>query len=99
MPQILNRLHSRKGQWILLGATLFNVAQKSSLITGTLGVLSDRAHSWARRKVVGGSGSKRMAEAMVFKLIMEAEKGWHRIRGHREIENSYPGLFTRMGKG
>ena len=39
-----------------------------------------------------------MAEVMAFKLMLEAEKRWQRIRGYEEISNLLRGEVYKDGK-
>jgi putative transposase len=50
-----------------------------------------------RNKVTKGAGNKKMAEAMAFKLLLEAEKRWHRIDGFKEIQNLLNGVEYKNG--
>ena len=40
-----------------------------------------------RSKTTKGAGSVKQAEVMAFKLMIEAEKGWRKIRGYKELKN------------
>ena len=51
-----------------------------------------------RTKSSKGAGSKEMAEVMSYKLLLEAEKRWHKIRGFREIENLIQGSIYKDGE-
>jgi len=51
-----------------------------------------------RTKSSKGAGSKQMAEVMAFKLLLEAEKRWKRIRGFHEIENLIQGSVYKDGE-
>jgi len=44
-----------------------------------------------------GAGNKEMAEVMAFKLLMEAEKSWRKIRGFHEIKNLISGAIYKDG--
>ena len=45
-----------------------------------------------RTRVTKGAGSKKSAEAMAFKLLLECEKRWKVINGAKEIKNLLEGL-------
>jgi len=45
-----------------------------------------------------GAGSKEMAELMAFKLLMESEKSWRKIRGFEEITNLIQGAIYKDGE-
>lgn len=51
-----------------------------------------------RTKASKGAGSKEMAEVMAFKLLLEAEKRWRKIRGFQEIENLIQGSIYKDGE-
>ena len=51
-----------------------------------------------RTKVTKGAGSLKMAEVMAFKLMMEAEKKWRRIRGSEQIKNLLQGGIYKDGE-
>lgn len=51
-----------------------------------------------RMNVTKGVGSKEMACAMAFKLMLEGEKRWAKIRGFKEIENLLLGKLYKDGK-
>ena len=50
-----------------------------------------------RTKVTKGAGSKDAAQAMAYKLLLEAEKKWHRIDGFKEIQNLLNGVEYKDG--
>lgn len=50
-----------------------------------------------RTKSTKGSGSPKRAAALAFKLLLEAEKKWRKIRGHEEIQNLLLGLEYKDG--
>lgn len=50
-----------------------------------------------RTRVTKGAGSKRSAEAMAFKLLLECEKKWKVINGTKEIKNLLEGLEYKDG--
>jgi putative transposase len=50
-----------------------------------------------RTRVTKGAGSTRTAASMAFKLMLEAEKKWNKIRGWKEIENLLRGVDYRDG--
>jgi putative transposase len=50
-----------------------------------------------RTKATKGAGSLEMAEVMAFKLLMEAEKRWRKLRGYKEIENLIQGSIYKDG--
>jgi len=45
-----------------------------------------------RTNVTRGAGSPAAAATMAFKLLLDAEKSWNRIRGHEEIKNVLAGV-------
>jgi putative transposase len=45
-----------------------------------------------RTNVTRGAGSPAAAATMAFKLLLDAEKSWNRIRGHEEIKDVLAGL-------
>jgi len=45
-----------------------------------------------RTNVTRGAGSPTAAATMAFKLLLDAEKSWNRIRGHEEIKNVLAGV-------
>ena len=48
-----------------------------------------------RTKVSKGAGSVKMAEVMAFKLMIEAQRRWHKIRGSEEITHLLNGgIYT-----
>lgn len=51
-----------------------------------------------RTKVTKGAGSSKAAEVMAFKLLIEAEKKWRRIRGWQEIKDLISGALYIDGK-
>ena len=51
-----------------------------------------------RTKASKGAGSKEMAEVMAFKLLLEAEKRWNKIRGFQEIQNLIQGSIYKDGE-
>lgn len=51
-----------------------------------------------RTKSMKGAGSLKAAEVMAFKLLIEAEKKWRQIRGHKEIPNLIQGALYKDGK-
>ena len=51
-----------------------------------------------RTKASKGAGSKEMAEVMAFKLLLEAEKRWRKIRGFQEIQNLIQGSIYKDGE-
>ena len=51
-----------------------------------------------RTRATKGAGSVKMAEVMAFKLMLEAEKRWQRIRGYEEISNLLRGEVYKDGK-
>jgi transposase-like protein len=51
----------------------------------------------ARIKITKGAGSPKAAATMAFKLMLQAEKRWLRIRGHQEIKNVLSGVEYRDG--
>jgi len=51
-----------------------------------------------RTKATKGAGSIEMAEVMAFKLLMEAEKRWRKIRGFNEIEKLIQGAIYKDGE-
>ena len=50
-----------------------------------------------RTRVTKGAGSKKTAETMAFKLLLECEKTWRKINGANEIQNLLDGLEYRDG--
>jgi len=50
-----------------------------------------------RTRVTKGAGSKKSAEAMAFKLLLECEKKWKVINGAKEIKNLLEGLEYKDG--
>ena len=50
-----------------------------------------------RTKVTKGAGSPKAASTMAFKLMLEAEKKWRRIRGYQEIELLLSGVEYKDG--
>lgn len=50
-----------------------------------------------RTKVTKGAGSPKAASTMAFKLMLEAEKRWNRIRGYQEIELLLSGVEYKDG--
>lgn len=50
-----------------------------------------------RTRVTKGAGSKKTAETMAFKLLLECEKTWRKINGANEIQNLIDGLEYRDG--
>lgn len=50
-----------------------------------------------RTKVTKGSGSPEAAAALAFKLLLECEKKWRRIKGHKEISNLLKGVEYKDG--
>lgn len=50
-----------------------------------------------RTKVTKGAGNRETASAMAFKLLLECQKKWRRLRGHEEIENVLAGLAYKDG--
>jgi putative transposase len=51
-----------------------------------------------RTKATKGAGSKEMAEVMAYKLLMEAEKRWKKIRGFSELEKLIQGSIYKDGE-
>ena len=51
-----------------------------------------------RTKTTKGAGSLKMAEVMAFKLIMEAEKKWRRIRGAKHLKLLLNGRLYKDGE-
>lgn len=51
-----------------------------------------------RLKQTKGAGKVKMAEIMSFKLLLEAEKRWKKIRGAEEIKNLLEGALYRDGE-
>ena len=52
----------------------------------------------ARLRLTKGAGSERMAEAMAFKLLKEAERKWNRICGYDEITKLLPQTSYKDGE-
>jgi putative transposase len=50
-----------------------------------------------RTRVTKGAGSKKAAEVMAFKLLLECEKKWRIINGVKEIKNLIEGLAYKDG--
>ena len=50
-----------------------------------------------RTNVTKGAGNKEIAETMAFKLMIEAQKNWRKIRGFKEIENLLAGRVYKDG--
>lgn len=50
-----------------------------------------------RTKVTKGAGSKDAATVMAFKLLLECEKRWRKLRGYQEIQNLLKGLAYKDG--
>lgn len=50
-----------------------------------------------RTRVTKGAGSKKAAEVMAFKLLLECEKKWKVINGVKEIKNLLEGLAYKDG--
>lgn len=50
-----------------------------------------------RTKVTKGAGSKETAAVMAFKLLLECQKKWRRLRGHEEMKNLLKGLEYKDG--
>ena len=50
-----------------------------------------------RTRVTKGAGSKKSAEVMAFKLLLECEKKWRTINGVKEIKNLLEGLAYKDG--
>lgn len=50
-----------------------------------------------RTKVTKGAGNRETASAMAFKLLLECQKKWRRLRGHEEIQNVLEGLAYKDG--
>jgi transposase-like protein len=50
-----------------------------------------------RTRVTKGAGSKKCAEVMAFKLLIECEKKWRAINGVNEIKNLIEGLAYKDG--
>ena len=50
-----------------------------------------------RTKVTKGAGSKAAATVMAFKLLLECEKRWRKLRGYQEIQNLLKGLAYKDG--
>ena len=48
-----------------------------------------------RTNVTKGAGNKEIAETMAFKLMIEAQKNWRKIRGYKEIENLLAGRIYK----
>ena len=44
-----------------------------------------------------GAGSAKAGEMMAFKLLLEAQKKWHKIRGFMEIKNLLQGDIYKDG--
>ena len=51
-----------------------------------------------RSKTTKGAGSVKQAEVMAFKLMIEAEKGWRKIRGYKELKNLLNGALHKDGE-
>ena len=51
-----------------------------------------------RTKVTKGAGSLKMAEVMAFKLMMEAEKKWRKIKGAEHIKPLLSGALYKDGE-
>ena len=51
-----------------------------------------------RTRVTKGSGSRKMAETMAFKLMKEAEKKWRKIRKPEEVKKLLAGELYKDGK-
>ena len=51
-----------------------------------------------RTRVTKGAGSVKMAEVMAFKLMIEAQKKWHKIRGHEKISTLLRGGVYKDGE-
>ena len=51
-----------------------------------------------RTKVSKGAGSVKMAEIMAFKLMIEAQKRWRKIRGHEEMTTLLNGGVYKDGE-
>ena len=51
-----------------------------------------------RTRVTKGVGSVKMAEVMAFKLMIEAQKKWHKIRGHEKISTLLRGGVYKDGE-
>ena len=50
-----------------------------------------------RTRSTKGAGSPQMAEVMAFKLMLEAQRRWHRLRGHEEISTVLEGGLYKDG--
>ena len=50
-----------------------------------------------RTRSTKGAGNATMAEAMAFKLLIEAQKRWHRIRGYEQIQTLIQGGVYKDG--
>ena len=50
-----------------------------------------------RTRVTKGAGSPKVAASMAFKLLLECEKKWRRIKGHQEIKNLFAGVEYKDG--
>ena len=51
-----------------------------------------------RTRATKGAGNKEMAEVMAFKLMLEAEKRWRKLKGYRELENLSKGMLYKDGE-
>lgn len=50
-----------------------------------------------RTRVTKGAGSAKVAVSMAFKLLLECERKWRKIRGYQEIQNLVNGIEYRDG--
>ena len=50
-----------------------------------------------RTKATRGAGNRSMASSMAFKLLLECEKKWRKIRGWREIKKMLSGVEYKDG--
>lgn len=61
-------------------------------------MVSAREHNIVERGVVGFEDSLyNTPPTLVHSLILEAQKGWHRLRGHQHIERVLNGAKYRDG--
>ncbi|MDB9787009.1 transposase [Bacteriovoracaceae bacterium] len=84
--------------WEPLTAFFKFPAQHSQHIRTTNPIESMFATVKLRTNITKGAGSPKMAETMAFKLMIEAEKKWRKIRGSEEIAKLLSGVVYRNGK-
>ena len=78
--------------------TFFNFpAQHWQSIRTTNPIESSFATVKLRTKVTKGAGNASIAAALGFKLLMECEKTWRRIKGHQEIKKLLLGIEYKDG--